>query len=559
MNKRIASRMLVVATALYWAAPAIGADAPAASRTVRAAGIVLKWVRGDKEANFRRAEQMIREAAAGGARLVCTTECFLDGYAIADKDIPLETYRALGEPIPEGAYFQKLASLANELDIHLLAGMLEADGKDRYNSAALIGPDGRLIGKYRKQKLGHESVRNRAGDESLVFDTPFGRVGVMICADRTEPDIVRRYREQGAEFLLCPSGGMFGPDKNDPIVQARSRENKLPILFVHPAEFLATHSDGTIAAQTLLGDRLEIAPNDIGTAADSKQTLFFELPLAGNLKSIEPLRELRVAAVQMRSSRVLADNIAKTKEYLRNCASLGVRVAVFPECSLTGYFDNEFMQSFGAEELMAAEREIAEACRKHNIYAIIGMPVREGKKLHNSAVVIAPTGRVIERYHKLQLAETWPDPGDHLSVFRIDGIGCSAIVCHDERYPELVRLPVLAGARLVFYISHESGLDAPHKVVPYRAQIQARAVENSVYVVQANAPANDDSSGSHGGSRLIAPDGNLIQEAGTDGEEVLIATLDLEKATGRLARRSSENGLLGDWWKSGVERVRICE
>src|SRR5262249_2482530 len=52
--------------------------------TVRVAGIVLKWVRGDREANYRRAEPLIREAARKGARVIVTTECFLDGYAIAD-------------------------------------------------------------------------------------------------------------------------------------------------------------------------------------------------------------------------------------------------------------------------------------------------------------------------------------------------------------------------------------------------------------------------------------------------------------------------------------------
>ena len=77
-------------------------EASAKPQTVRVAGIVLKWLRGDKAANYRRIEPLIREAAAHGAQIVCTTECFLDGYAIADKSIPLEQYRALGEPIPKG-------------------------------------------------------------------------------------------------------------------------------------------------------------------------------------------------------------------------------------------------------------------------------------------------------------------------------------------------------------------------------------------------------------------------------------------------------------------------
>jgi hypothetical protein len=87
---------------------------------------------------------------------------------------------------------------------------------------------------------------------------------------------------------------------------------------------------------------------------------------------------------------------------------------------------------------------VADACRQAGVYAIVGSAWREGDKLFDSALVIAPTGKVLERYHKIQLAERWPQPGDHLSVFKIDGVPCSVIICHDERYPELVRLPVLA-------------------------------------------------------------------------------------------------------------------
>ena len=144
--------------------------------SVRVAGIVLKWVRGDKEANWRRLEPMAREAAKGGARIVVTTECFLDGYAIQDKSIPLEEYRALGEPIPAGKYFQRLAALARELKIHLVAGMTETDGELRYNTSVLLGPDGELLGKYRKHALEHELVRNTPGTNTPAFKTDFGRL-----------------------------------------------------------------------------------------------------------------------------------------------------------------------------------------------------------------------------------------------------------------------------------------------------------------------------------------------------------------------------------------------
>jgi predicted amidohydrolase len=265
---------------------------------------------------------------------------------------------------------------------------------------------------------------------------------------------------------------------------------------------------------------------------------------------------LHVAAVQMRSTANLADNVAHMKDLIHKCSIKGVRVVVFPECALSGYFEN-IITGLSGDQISIAEKQVAETCREERVYAIIGMPWRDGKKLYNSAAVISPQGNVIERYHKVQLAEKWPDPGDHLSVFMIDKIPCSIIICHDERYPELVRLPVLAGAEVIFYISHESDLMKEDKINPYRAQIQARAVENSVYIVQSNAPANKDLSGSHGQSRIIAPDGNIIQEASIFGEDIISVRLELVKSTRENSKRSLTRGPLQDWWKEGVKQVRM--
>jgi predicted amidohydrolase len=283
-----------------------------------------------------------------------------------------------------------------------------------------------------------------------------------------------------------------------------------------------------------------------------------------NSRAAEPVADrsptvphLRVSAVQMRSTRDIAKNIHKIDEFLARCAKDGSRVVVFPECALTGFFDDAFMKAYSAEQLVDAERQVAEACRKHNVCAIIGTACRDGDRLYNSAAIINPSGQILAHYHKIQLAESWPVAGDQLLVFKIGGVPASIIICHDERYPELVRLPVLAGARIVFCLSHESGLHKESKLVPYRAQIQARAVENTVYVVQANAPANPDATGSHGQSRIVAPDGNLVEEASVFGEDVLTTTLDLEPATGRLAHQSIARGPLGDWWRAGVAKVLL--
>ena len=99
------------------------------------------------------------------------------------ESIPLVQYRALGEPIPDGSSYKRLAALADELGIYLVAGMLAADGGHRYNTAVLIDPDGKLVGRYRKRELGHALVRITPGSSSPLFQTPYGKVGLMICPE----------------------------------------------------------------------------------------------------------------------------------------------------------------------------------------------------------------------------------------------------------------------------------------------------------------------------------------------------------------------------------------
>ena len=85
-------------------------------------------------------------------------------------------------------------------------------------------------------------------------------------------------------------------------------------------------------------------------------------------------------------------------------------------------------------------------------------------------------------------------------------------------------------------------------------------MENTVYVVHANAPANNDLTGSHGQSRIIAPDGRIIHEASMFEEEIVTATLDLSRATGGMAETEPETGPASrEWWAAGIKSVRIIQ
>lgn len=262
--------------------------------------------------------------------------------------------------------------------------------------------------------------------------------------------------------------------------------------------------------------------------------------------------ELKVAAVQMRSSFDVARNAAYIVEQLERLAAQGVAVAVFPECALTGYSTSRDFAP-PADAVAKAEGEIARVCARRKIAAIVGTVNAIKGKTYNVALVIDAQGQVVERYGKLQLAgEPWATPGNHMALFELGGVLSTVIICHDERYPEFVRLPALAGARVVYYISHESGMKHEAKLPGYRAQMMARAVENQIHAVAANAPGHlEDNGGSHGQSRIILPDGNLLREASIYGHDVLVETLHVQP--GKLTRPLE--GVTGAWWRQGLDQL----
>ena len=269
---------------------------------------------------------------------------------------------------------------------------------------------------------------------------------------------------------------------------------------------------------------------------------------------------LRVAAVQFRSEADPARNVGRMISILAACAKKGVQVAAFPECALTSYLTDAIL-ALKPEALERAELELSRACRRFRINVLCGTVDTVRRRKLNAAVIVDARGRIKARYHKEYLVgsdRAWHClAGDEAPpVFSIGRTKASVIICHDNRYPELCRLPVLAGAQVIFYLSHECNLTKRFKLGPCRAQVQARAVENNVFVVHANAPSDGGARGSHGESRVVDPDGNLLLEASQHDEEILIADLDLRLAT----RRFALNSLLGPhrrWWRAGMRKVSI--
>jgi len=270
------------------------------------------------------------------------------------------------------------------------------------------------------------------------------------------------------------------------------------------------------------------------------------------MKTTEPIK-LKVAAVQFRSTFVVSENAQSIVAVLERLANQGVNVAAFPECALTGYHTDAVMQAT-AEEVSAAEERIRSTCQNSKIAAVVGSIYKINGRTYDTATIFNSRGELVERYGKIMLAgEKWATPGNHIALFDLEGVRSTVIICHDERYPELVRLPALAGARIAYYISHEAGMQKEWKLAGYRAQMMARAVESGIHVVASNAPGNlKDNSGSHGQSRIIKSDGNILQEGSFYGDDILVDSLTIEPGEAETLQKSMK-GLLASWWQHGID------
>jgi len=267
---------------------------------------------------------------------------------------------------------------------------------------------------------------------------------------------------------------------------------------------------------------------------------------------------LKVATVQMRSSLQVDDNCNRMATYLNGLADQGVQVALFPEYSLVPY-DGDTIERVSAGQVSMAEEQIRQICRNRRIAAIIGSIYKVHGRIYNTALVFDSRGALVERYGKIYLAgEPWATPGNHIAYFDLEGVPSTVMICHDERYPELARLPAVHGARIMYYIAHESGLDEEYKLAPYRAQVMARAVENGMYVVACDAPADPKNNhDSNGHSRIIGTDGNVLKEASMFGEDVLVETIEIKPRNPKDAWWSvfSLAGPMGGWWRDGIEEM----
>lgn len=197
------------------------------------------------EANFQTLKRLSEPLAGKNVDVIVTPECFLDGYMVKNKKWSRDDLKANSEPGEQGKYLQQVKRLAIDLNCYFVVGFSEcADGESIRNAACLFDRNGVVKGRYYKIHVNRPYTR---GNDLPVFDCDFGRVGIVICADRRWPENIRVMRLKGAEVILMPTYGMHHED-NRMWMQTRAYENGIFVCFAHPNQSLITGPTGKVEA-----------------------------------------------------------------------------------------------------------------------------------------------------------------------------------------------------------------------------------------------------------------------------------------------------------------------
>ncbi|MGS1017362.1 N-carbamoylputrescine amidase [Allosphingosinicella humi] len=171
----------------------------------------------DVAENIEAVSALVREAAAKGAKIILPPELFEGHYFCRTQD---EDHFARALPVGEHPAVLAMQSLAKELKVYIPTSFFEADGHHHYNSLAMIGDEGELMGVYRKSHIpdgpGYsEKFYFRPGNTGFkVWKTRYGTIGVGICWDQWYPETARAMMLMGADILLYPTA--IGTEPHDP-------------------------------------------------------------------------------------------------------------------------------------------------------------------------------------------------------------------------------------------------------------------------------------------------------------------------------------------------------
>ena len=549
--------ILAVLAALAWtcsgAADAREAGSP--GRVARVCAVSLSWAAKDR--TLAHVIDMLDQAATQRAEIVC---------------LPQECVPTDGGPMAAAALSQ-IAKAAARHKMYVVANLREKEADKVYLTSFLIGPDGAIVGKYRKShRLPDEPIA--VGDRLPVFDTALGKVGLMIGTDHYWPEIPLVLALQGAELILVSFGVEAVPQAvpMDLTMRVRALDNHatvacanyagdLPYLCSnHPAytgepfgrAFVVDRS-GVVVTDTGMHAGVAVAPIDLGRRKDiyfltfKEDRRLFHYLVDPNLKPAAPeatRRKIKVSVATVGFHH--GPNPKPDSEFakiLDEAGSRGSDLIVMSEFGMATDNDN------GKKTLAL----VAEKARKYKTYIVIGglrdpqMPYRKGGRA-SWAYLWDRSGKVVGRYRISQYGDSI-----ELPVFKTDFGILGIILCGDIYSQEISRALTLQGAEIICCPSQSWG---PSGTINLWMQ-QVRAIDNRVVMAAAHFPMSDHSQRSY----VIDPYGFMLAASSYWSDSVCTADVDLDAggvwfAQSNVPGRSGQKGYLAGYFPKTIPEKR---
>lgn len=253
-------------------------------------------------------------------------------------------------------------------------------------------------------------------------------------------------------------------------------------------------------------------------------------------------KPLRIASCQFPVAADISFNRDQILAQVQQAASQGARLVHFSEAALSGYAGVDFpdISDLDWEQLRTATQTIMEAAASQGVWVLLGSthPLSSEHRPHNSVYVINDRGAIVERYDKrfctgrmepaCELDLLHYSPGNHATVFDVDGYRCGVLICYDYRFPELYRDLKNRGVEIIFQSFHNARRSqADHEagniwesVVP--ATIICRAATNHFWISATNSAARY----SCWGNFFALPNGALAGQLAPHETGILFTDID---------------------------------
>ena len=508
------------------------------AKALRVGAVCQSWAARDRTLGHVLA--MLDRAAAAGAQIVCLPE----------DCVPTD-----GGPDAKAA-LEAIARKAAAGKMTVAANLKEKEGDKLYSTSYLIGPDGKTIGKYRKShRLPDEPIA--LGDALPVFDTPAGKVGLMIGTDQCWPEVPLVMALDGAELILWSHAPRPVPQgyPTEVTLRVRALDDHVTLVaagYTGDLPYLCSnypHYTGAPVGRGCVVDRSGIIVADTG----------FRPGVA--VAEIDPQRGKDVYHLTFKEDRTLFHYLAdpKLKPAVHKGQKRKIKVSIAqvgfghgpnpdPNSAFAKILDEAgargsdvvLMSEFGFRTDTEVARKtfaiVAGVARKHKTYVIIGglrdpeLPNQKGQPT-SWAYLWDRSGKVVGRYRISQYGGS-----RELPVFKTDFGIIGIILCGDIYSQEISRALAIQGAEIIFCPSQSWG---PSGVFNLWMQ-QARAIDNGVFMAAAHFPMSEISQRSY----VIDPYGYPLAAAPYWSEGVVTADVDLDAGRAWFAR-SDKPGTAG--------------